>query len=272
MTLPSVHFYRPYYGPTHKKGPTVGKDVIALKIIMERAGYFRINPGGPDGTYNKAFQNAVKELQRDYHITPVSGNTGPKTFVAMRGLKHHKYPKEYAFGRAAVVLYNNAKAEYLKPKVADVREFISDALFDTYSARGAIDYTQTRPIYPVVNRIVYPRKIRKADCSGLAIYATWLANQHFAHFGIRVPAYDPKYGNTGYGNTYSLITGGKRVNNTGDTKVGDLVFYPGHVAIVVSLSKGIHVVSHGSQSGPLYLSYNYRPVSQIRTYDLYEVI
>jgi cell wall-associated NlpC family hydrolase len=54
---------------------------------------------------------------------------------------------------------------------------------------------------------------------------------------------------------------------------GDLVFYaksgstPSHVAIVVGRREGRPmVVSHGSESGPLYLPWDYRRVVQARRY------
>ena len=54
---------------------------------------------------------------------------------------------------------------------------------------------------------------------------------------------------------------------------GDLVFYasrgttPTHVAICVGHKQGRpYVISHGSESGPLFLPYGYRRVVQIRRY------
>jgi hypothetical protein len=48
---------------------------------------------------------------------------------------------------------------------------------------------------------------------------------------------------------------------------GDCVFYEGHVTIVVGRKNGVPmVVSHGMETGPFYLKWNYRTPLQVRRY------
>ena len=74
------------------------------------------------------------------------------------------------------------------------------------------------------------------------------------------------------GFTGTQIQHGRKIT-AGEMLAGDLVFYAGrgstptHVAICVG-RKGDRamVVSHGSESGPLYVPWNYRRVVQVRRY------
>ena len=109
----------------------------------------------------------------------------------------------------------------------------------------------------------YPRT---ADCSGFTTWCLWQ--------GLYL-AYDKPDVVNGYhwraGYTGTQIEHGRRVTAGGMLR-GDLVFYasrgsiPTHVAICVGRrSDGRKmVISHGSESGPLYLPYDYRRVVQIR--------
>jgi hypothetical protein len=106
-----------------------------------------------------------------------------------------------------------------------------------------------------------------ADCSAFATWCLWN--------GLYLTFREPDHVNGAgwrYGFTGSQIEHGRRVKAP-DLWRGDLVFYaksgstPSHVAIVVGRREGRPmVVSHGSESGPLYLPWDYRRVVQARRY------
>jgi cell wall-associated NlpC family hydrolase len=132
--------------------------------------------------------------------------------------------------------------------------------------RASIHYTQAAgPRWQGINKGLESRRRQfpnYADCSSFATWCLWNA-LHVA-FGLEdhVNGAHWKAGYTG-----TLLTHGKRVRFR--KKRGDLVIYghgfPGHhVAIYIG---GGMVVSHGSEAGPLYLRWNYRPdVMQVRRY------
>lgn len=109
-----------------------------------------------------------------------------------------------------------------------------------------------------------------ADCSAYATWCLWN--------GLYLPFEKPDVVNAlfwRYGNTGSMIRQGRSIKWTGHMRKGDVVFYayqgttPTHCAIMVGRdpnhSKGKPmVVSHGSESGPLYLPYDYRRIVQVR--------
>lgn len=274
MSLPKVQYFRPYYGPKSKKGTSEGQDVLAFKWVLQRAGLMpRVHNGIPDNKYNLATVEAVKKLQRKAKILPVRGHTGPATFEATKHLMKKGSKTEYAWDSYRIKLYNDAIANLQIPTEKDVREFISSQLFVMYRARDAISYSQNRAVYAIINRVTNPALARRIDCSGTSIYGGALADWHFRPEGIKVPPYDPTYGNSGYGNTWSLVKGGRRITRS-ETKPGDLVFYNGHVTTVVNRSgDNVNCISMGSDRGPLYLPDDYRSDIQCyRTYDLLEVI
>lgn len=272
MSLPDVTYFRPYYGPGSKKGQSEGTDVLAFKWVLIRAGYLKQIGQMPDGIYNQRTVNAVKELQRDAQITPVTGYTGKATFEALR-LTHKKGSKtEWAWDEFRANMYNEAIDQLRVPTEDEVRAYIAQQLYIMYVNRDAIGYGQGRPVWAIIRKIVDAAKARIIDCSGTAMYGGALADWHFRSSGIMVPAYDPMFGNSGYGNTFSLVMGGRRIVRS-EARVGDLVFYTGHVATIVRvMGDSISVVSMGSNSGPLYLPDNYRSdIMQYRTYNLREV-
>ena len=106
-----------------------------------------------------------------------------------------------------------------------------------------------------------------ADCSAFATWCLW--NALFIPYRKRdvVNGAAWKAGFTG-----TQIAHGRRVK-AGALMAGDLVFYaargttPTHVAICVGRrNRKAMVVSHGSDSGPLYLPWDYRRVVQCRRY------
>lgn len=107
-----------------------------------------------------------------------------------------------------------------------------------------------------------------ADCSSFATWCLW--NGLRLSFGL--PDLVNGVGwSAGY--TGTMLSHGKQVRHLGNVMRGDCVLYgsgfPGqHVTIVVGIVGGVPmVVSHGSESGPFYVKYNYRAdVLQIRRY------
>jgi hypothetical protein len=107
-----------------------------------------------------------------------------------------------------------------------------------------------------------------SDCSSFATWCLWNGLQ--LEFGID----DIVNGlNWTAGYTGTMLNHGRPVRHMENVKPGDCVLYgtewPGkHVAIVVGSQEGVPmVVSHGSDEGPFFVRYDYRPdVMQIRRY------
>lgn len=106
-----------------------------------------------------------------------------------------------------------------------------------------------------------------ADCSAFVTWCLWN--------GMYVPYHHADTVNGAHwqgGFTGTLLAHGRRIHELHNVLRADLVLYGGgpnaeHVAIVVGWRNGVPmVVSHGSEAGPLYLPYNYRPVREIRRY------
>lgn len=77
-----MNLKRPMYGPTHRLGPTIGKDVEIAKFGLMRYenDFFPKPKGGFDQVANQKFSDAVKTLQRIENISPTSGNVGGATW------------------------------------------------------------------------------------------------------------------------------------------------------------------------------------------------
>jgi cell wall-associated NlpC family hydrolase len=129
--------------------------------------------------------------------------------------------------------------------------------------RSSIHYTQGWRRWDFIRLKKPPWKwANYADCSSLATWLHWTAT-------ARIYGTKDYVNNAGWraGYTGTQTRNGRRISKP--SLVGDLVFYggsysvPGHVAIYIG--NGL-VVSHGSESGPHILRWNYRPVMQVRRY------
>lgn len=152
----------------------------------------------------------------------------------------------------------------------NARQRVKRAMMLGYNHRGSIHYTQGAMRWQGVNshcRSAAGQYPHNCDCSSFSTWGLWDATLihrlwDFVN-GARWTA----------GFTGTMTQHGVRVRS-GWLLVGDQVFYggtaavPGHVATVVvggRVNKA-RVVSHGSESGPLLLQANYRPINQIRRY------
>ena len=139
-----------------------------------------------------------------------------------------------------------------------------------YRNRAAIHYTQSSARWSGIDngqnaaRGEFPRY---ADCSSFSTWCLWNALQLLYRKPDVVNGARWRAGYTG-----TQVAHGRRVSPS-RMMLGDLVFYAGsgstptHVAIAVGKRDGrMMVVSHGSESGPLYVPWNYRRVVQCRRF------
>lgn len=140
----------------------------------------------------------------------------------------------------------------------------------------AIHYTQGSERWDGIAKGLVARKGQyptEADCSAFASWCLWNGLHLALGLGDVV---NGENWNAGY--TGTMAQHGRQVIHLNRVLPGDCVLYgPAptyeHVAIVVGVQNGVPmVVSHGSEAGPFFLAYNYRPdVGQIRRYVLKEV-
>jgi hypothetical protein len=150
-----------------------------------------------------------------------------------------------------------------KANRAKARKIATDAAWLAYSHRNVISYTQGKSRWDGIDTTDYSEKNqypRQADCSSFATWCLW--NGLYVKFGVRDTVNGAAW-KAGY--TGTMLKHGKQVQHLENVLPGDCAIYgiPGttgkHTAIVVGKKNGkIMVISHGSQSGPYYLPYNYR--------------
>lgn len=154
---------------------------------------------------------------------------------------------------------------------AQARDRAVQAAWLGYNNKGVLHYTQGGQRWQGIASKLNARKghfPNYADCSSFATWALWNGLYlGFAHDDV-VNAAGWRAGFTG-----TMLANGAPVGKIANVLPGDLVIYgrgnPGaHVAIVVAVKNGVPMVlSHGSEAGPFYVPYNYRPdVLSIRRY------
>jgi hypothetical protein len=119
------------------------------------------------------------------------------------------------------------------------------------------------------NRVAAKGKVpHHSDCSSFATWCLWNGLNLGFGVGDVVNGLDWSAGYTG-----TMLQNGKQVRRVENVRQGDCALYgtkwPGsHVAIVVGRQDGVPmVVSHGSEEGPFFIRYDYRPdVLEIRRY------
>ena len=150
------------------------------------------------------------------------------------------------------------------------RERAASAALLGYRNRGRVHYTQGSARWSGIKGKRNSRQGEypfQADCSAYVTWCLWNA--------LYLPHHKPDVVNGAAwraGFTGTQVSHGRGIKAT-QMLAGDLVFYassgrtPTHVAICVGERGGRKmVVSHGSESGPLYVPWNYRRVVQCRRY------
>lgn len=218
-----------------------GMDVIGMKRALTKAGYRRAHP--KESTwYGPSAVAQVRKYQRAHGLTG-DAVYGPRTHAKLA-----QYYDEYG-----IWLLGQA------PTQSPWRDAIVNTALFEYHNRWAVHYTQGPwRMYGVRHHWFPPKVTPYEDCSSLAtlVYAVGT--------GWKL---DPNgLGFNGLGFTGTLASHGWRVQKA---KPGSLCFWGprptfSHVAIAISAT---HVISHGSEIGPLLLPINYRgqPV-EIRDY------
>jgi peptidoglycan hydrolase-like protein with peptidoglycan-binding domain len=208
-----------------------GYDVRAIQITLVDRKIRKRKPTGDYGTSTKA---EIKEFQSRNNLTQ-DGIYGPATHAKLATL----------MGGWAEYLYSHQK---VIQQVPYRKEVVGVAWFGLNNA----DETHYAQIRPMGDMDPPPSIPRYADCSK---FVTW------CYKSAKAP--DPNgFSYSGYGFTGTLVTNGNRVSSA---RPADLVFYsnPDHVAIYVGNGS---VISDGSEPAPFLCRYNYRPVTQIRSY------
>lgn len=161
-------------------------------------------------------------------------------------------PRELALGLGATKRYNT-------------RQRAGRAAVTGYKHRGVIHYTQGGKRWDGIRTRDhalegdYPNW---ADCSAYVTWCYWDATRMYK-LGDFVNGAGWRAGFTG-----TMVRHGVQISYN-KLITGDAIFYggtwsrPHHVAIYIG--KGL-VISHGSESGPLLLRWNYRPVNHCRRY------
>lgn len=226
---------------------TVGKDSLAVKRALSKAGF-----GKWGGWGSKQY------LFGPYAVKHLKGFQKKKSLKVdgVYGLSTHAKLAPYfdAYGRSLMGEVKIISTNEQK------RNLIVNAAMVGYQNRYSIHYTQSPlRMWGVRYHVMPPNFPHYEDCSSFSTWCYWVAK-----------AADPNglnYNLEGY--TGTLINHGTRLLDWSKKRPGDLVFYgwsrgiPTHVAIYVGNGR---VVSHGSESGPLLLNFNYRGITSIHSY------
>lgn len=215
--------------------------------------------GTPMREQVRIFQRAWSRHHPSARRIPANGHIGPRT---------HKALVRHSDGRACLLLRKERQAQ--KEGVAARKIVVKAALKAYRDHQGKMIYSGPNTPQSVMAKrwegiqkgIELPRVPKHADCSSLATWCLWNAREE----GATDPS-DPDDQSWSWGTTFSMEPNGKKVS-VAEARPGDLVFYEGHVTVIVERSQGIpYVVSFGSQGGPYYERYNYRnDVTSVKDY------
>lgn len=239
LGVPATGTYLPF--KREVKLGTIGKDVLAIKRALSSAGF---GVWGGWGSQPRLFGPYARR-----NLINFQKKHGLKA-DGIYGLATHRKLAPYfdSYGRWLL-----GQTKIIVP--ATKREVIVSTAMLGWQKRTQIHYTQSWLRMQGVKQKIKPPAVPSwEDCSSFATWCYWVAG-----------ARDPNgFSYNGLGYTGTLANHGWR---TRSPQPGDLVFYGSfphsHVTIYVGFGK---CVSHGSEVGPLYLPYNYRPVNQIRSY------
>jgi hypothetical protein len=226
---------------------------------------------GPDnGLYSKLIHDAAKTAA---HFLGVPEEwTASKSGLLVREQKVIVYPEtrtremlRNAEARMGALIREREEKPPPKPdgkltdkEIATARKIAVYAFRMTYNNRGHVHYTQGASRWQGIRerrRYADGRYPNYGDCSSIFTWCWWNALTNVDGLDTR-----DRINGSGWsaGYTGTLLSNGWRV---ADRKPGDAVIYgrhfPGaHVAMVAENTNMVY--SHGSESGPHYLRWNYR--------------
>jgi Putative peptidoglycan binding domain len=210
-----------------------GPDVLAVQRAVRAAGF---RTAAATGTYGEGTDTAIRRFQKRWKLE-VDGIYGRRTHARLA----HRFD---AYGLELLLKADEEAAP------ADKIGRAESAAMLLYNKRVWVRYTQgPSRMDGVRNRLRPPAFPRWEDCSSSC---TW-----FAYCG----EWDNPNGYSGwppYGYTGTLVTNG-RYSST--KRRGAFGFYGRgwpYSHVVISVGNGDRVVSHGSDSGPYLLPWNYR--------------
>jgi hypothetical protein len=220
-----------------------GRDVLAVQRALARAKYRRW--GHFTGRYGKKMGQQMTLFKKHHGIK--EEGYGPKT--------HAKLARYFDRYGASLMLKMGAKLKADK-KAVGIEAAIASALI-AYNNRGRVHYTQGFGRMTIVR-------------NGIHNLAEWFRHGHHLwedcssactgfFFTARLP--DPNgRGYDGQGYTGTLAIHGARILRAVRGALGFYGRFPyHHVVICVAIIGGVaYCVSHGGESGPLWLRYNYR--------------
>jgi hypothetical protein len=251
---------RALYPPSAGKGIFHGDDVLALKGVVSRAGFWPWQEFDEDYSEKFAKGNKVAGkvkkgsegmvgFQRFLGITPLSGNYGQGTHQA--GLVA-RIPKDLAHGGDRVWDQFRINLYQSFDDMTAAEKTVTDIFswWDWLVAREpSVHYSMDRLIQPLRDHENPPNLPSYLDCSGTCIYCAWLAD---------ALSPDSTYGFSGAGNTSSLIAGGFWID-LGQVNVvardhyvlaffGPSKYNTKHVTALKSLTRNY---SMGKEAGPI---------------------
>lgn len=246
-----------------------GRHVAAYQRMLHRWNAevrpYGASPSVEEGYFGEPMREQVRIFQRTWskrhpsaRRLPPNGHIGPRT---------HKALVRHADARACSLLRKEHEAQM----GAAARKIVVKAALKAYQDhQGKMIYSGPNTSASVMAKrwegidkgIELPRVPKHADCSSLATWCLWNARER----GATDPSH-PDDQTWTWGTTFSMEPNGKKVS-VAKARPGDLVFYEGHVTIIVERSQGIpYVVTFGSQGGPYYEKYNYRTdVTSVKDY------
>ena len=238
---------------------TKGKDVIAVKRALSRAGYMKWIGWKFTPTFGPYAVTALKRFQRKNGLPP-DGVYGAATHTRLA--KHRSRKGVQAFDSYSAFLLDNL--ELVSPEEKRRNAVAAAAMFGYHRRPWAYSQGGSR-MYGVTRRLIPPKYPTVSDCSAFSTWCYMVADRTVGG----VP--DPNgFNYRGWGYTGTLQDHGVQISS-GQLRKGDMVFYgyqeggriAGHVAVYVG---GGFCVGHGSAGGPRLHSVHYRPVRECRSY------
>lgn len=211
MAAPNVAFPRPLVIGSK------GKDVIAVKRALSRAGYMKWGVFTP--TWGEFARNATHAFQSDHGLK--KAGYGPKTHEKLRTTHRAGSKTEWAFGAYEVEIMHEVFLKLHANPETKIRTAIVQMWRYLYMNRAYIGYSQHRP-FPLLHLgDVIKGKSYAWDCSG---------NFEIGHFaaGAKCPSVSGgrrlTWAEGGVGYTGTIMAGGRKCTKD-ELKAGDAVLY-----------------------------------------------